>query len=301
MNEQNESNGRSDMNDMNGENETNETNPMRELDRMNSGTRYVEPQRAPGTQPIQIDWGKISSACQAKLAVNTLNGTHGGSDAETISHCTRIDIGSAIISYDNCSPDYNLLETAKEYAALGWKVLPIYGPIGVQCSCSGASCGCIGKHPITSDGLKSATLDQEQLEVWWKTLHHLNIGVATGADSGIFVLDIDVKGDKRGDISIEYLEAQHGSLPETVEAITGCGGRHLIFMHPGFPISNKQDGKCLGAGIDVRGDGGYIVAPGSKYKSGTEYRWKEGHSPQDLSPPDAPNWVLEWLTRFAVR
>src|SRR5207237_437509 len=83
----------------------------------------------------------------------------------------------------------------------------------------------------------------------------------------------DTKGAKRGDLALARLEANYGSLPKTVEAITGSGGRHLIFKHPGFTVSNKQNSKLLGDGIDVRGDGGYIVGPGSWHKSGGVYRW----------------------------
>jgi putative DNA primase/helicase len=215
-------------------------------------------------------------------------------NAGASSHCT-IDAGGWAINYDNPSSSYDLLPTAKEYASRGWQVLPLFGVLGSHCTCSTEPCGCIGKHPLTWDGLKSATTDAEQIAFWWTCHHTLNVGVATGECSGIFVLDIDINSAKHGDVSLSQLEAQHSPLPPTVEAITGSGGRHLIFKHPGFTVANKQNSGSLGHGIDVRGDGGYIVAPGSRHKSGGVYQWKAGHSPDDLSPAEAPAWLIGLL------
>src|SRR5262249_28460847 len=86
-----------------------------------------------------------------------------------------------------------------------------------------------GKEPACDTGLLAATTDAERIDRWWKSISDLNIGVATGTVSGIFVLDID--GDE-GEASLRQVEQQHGALPPTVEAITGKG-RHCYFRMRG--------------------------------------------------------------------
>ena len=92
-------------------------------------------------------------------------------------------------------------------------------------------------------------------------------------------MDIDPRHD--GNESLDALIAEYGELPMTVEAETGGGGRHPIFRHPGGEIHNRTN---IRPGIDVRGDGGYIVAPPSTHISGQHYTWKFGHAPSDVDP-----------------
>jgi hypothetical protein len=96
-----------------------------------------------------------------------------------------------------------------------------------------------------------------------------NVAIATGMESGIFVLDIDPRHG--GDKSLEMLENQYGSLPATLKSKTGNGGWHLFFRHPGTPIPNLIS--KIGSGLDIRGDGGYVVAPPSLHQSGAYYQW----------------------------
>lgn len=126
-----------------------------------------------------------------------------------------------------------------------------------------------------------------------------NIGIATGVISGFWVLDLD---GPEAEAAIARLEAEHGPLPATVEQSTGRG-RHLCFAwDPRFPVRNmsKRSQERIGAKIDVRGDGGYIVAPPSVHPGkpdegippGRIYAWTPGHAPTDLPFAPAPEWLL---------
>jgi len=140
------------------------------------------------------------------------------------------------------------------------------------------------KLPATSHGLKDATIDVEQIEAWWQVDPDFNIGIATGAVSNIFVIDVD-----GGEGELHRLEVEHGELPPTVEAIT-ARGRHIYFRHPGRPIRNSAS--RFAPGVDVRGDGGYVLAPPSIHPSGREYRWSVDCAGGLAA---APAWVLDRL------
>lgn len=188
------------------------------------------------------------------------------------------------------------LTAAAEYAAFGWLVVPLHWPKvsatgTVRCSCGKPECGSIGKHPLTPSGLKDASSDPLVLAAWWKEWPAANVGVVTGAASGIVVVDVDARDG--GMESLATLCDQNGQLPETVECRTGGGGLHLFFRHPGTSVRNSA-GK-LGAGIDVRGDGGYVVAAPSLHQSRERYRWAEGASPASQAPADMPAWLLAKL------
>jgi hypothetical protein len=128
----------------------------------------------------------------------------------------------------------------------------------------------------------------EEIEAWFERWPDANLGVVTGAISRLVVIDIDPQHD--GEESLAQLTRVHGPLPATVEAMTGGGGRHLYFEHPGRPLHNRAG---IEPGIDVRGDGGYIVAPPSLHPSGVPYRWAPGRSPQEIEPAPMPDWLLE--------
>jgi hypothetical protein len=167
---------------------------------------------------------------------------------------------------------------ALHYASvLGWRVFPLHTPIdeGV-CSCGKADCQSIGKHPRTPRGLKDATNDPEQIKRWWQRWPDANIGIATGAASGLLVIDVDPRhGGWQG---LEELFKRTGEVfPPTVEVITGSDGGHFYFRMPDADIRNST-GK-LGAGLDVRANGGYVVAAFSLHASGNRYRWKNEESP----------------------
>jgi hypothetical protein len=117
--------------------------------------------------------------------------------------------------------------------------------------------------------------------------------VPTGGATGLLVLDIDP--DHGGNETLAVLEAEHGPLPDTMEQITGSGGRHLLFKSPGPEYGNTIG--QVGRGIDSRGDGGYIIVAPSNHKSGNVYRWRDGHKPGQIEIAEAPSWLLGLLKK----
>jgi hypothetical protein len=167
-----------------------------------------------------------------------------------------------------------LLAAALVYAARGWRVHPLHEPIanGARCTCGdGPACKSKGKHPRVRDWTHVATTDEATIRAWWARWPTANIGIATGADSGLVVLDVDTGDAKRGDRTLVALVRDHGPLLVTPEVTTGSGGAHYYFAHPGGRLGNSA-GK-LGEGLDTRGDGGFVVAPPSTHASGSPYGW----------------------------
>lgn len=164
---------------------------------------------------------------------------------------------------------------ALAYAALGWRVHPL--PPG-------------RKAPPLTGWKDLATTDPATIESWWIVCPRGNIAIATGAASGIVVIDID--GDA-GDHSLLAIQDAHGPLPATVEQFTGKG-RQVFFRHPGDgPIRNRV---ALAKGIDVRADGGYVVVPPSIHPSGKEYVWEASSDPTEGCPlADLPAGWIELL------
>lgn len=183
-----------------------------------------------------------------------------------------------------------LASAALDYAARGWRVVPCHRIVNGACSCGREDCGSPGKHPRTKNGLHDATTDADAIRDWWRTWTRASVAIVTGAESGLVVIDVD--GDT-GRESLVALECEHGELPATVEAVTGSGGRHYLFRHPGASIRNRQG---LRPSIDVRGDGGYIIAPPSNHISGGVYRWDEGQAPGETELAELPAWLLNLLT-----
>jgi hypothetical protein len=134
-----------------------------------------------------------------------------------------------------------------------------------------------------------ATTEDNMLLGWWDTNPTANIAIATGKRSGIVVLDVDLDHD--GYESLQTLQDVYGRLPETPVVLTGSGGEHIYFQHPGFEIRNSA-GK-LGRGLDIRGDGGYVVAPPSIHPNGKKYEWVKPPSTSSFAP--MPEWMIELL------
>jgi hypothetical protein len=124
------------------------------------------------------------------------------------------------------------------------------------------------------------------VEHWFRRWPDANVGIVTGAISGLVVLDVDAAHG--GDASLAVLEREHGALEPTVECLTGGGGRHLYFRHPGSDTQNRVG---LRDGLDLRGDGGVVVVPPSIHPSGQAYRWREGRAPQERSVAPMPRWL----------
>jgi len=179
---------------------------------------------------------------------------------------------------------------AQAYAAkFGWHVLPLHSVRTGRCTCNRADCVSAAKHPLTLHGVADASKDPSTIAAWWRRWPFANIGIATGQVSGIVVLDVD---GPEGEESLRALEDQHGPLMETVEALTGGGGRHVLFAHPGHPVPNKV---ALAPGLDVRGDHGYIVAPPSSHASGRRYTWELSSRPGEVPLAACPPWLLDLI------
>ncbi len=168
-----------------------------------------------------------------------------------------------------------MMAAALAYAGLGWPVFPVKPR---------------GKLPLTRRGLHDASTEAAQIRAWWEQWPDANIGVAVGK-AGLWVLDVDVDADKGTDgfASLAALEAEFGRLPETVTQRTPRGGLHLLFRHPGVKVKGTA-GK-IGAGLDSRGDGGYIVVAPSVHPNGGAYRWDEDAHPLRAAAAEAPDWL----------
>ena len=180
-----------------------------------------------------------------------------------------------------------LLEAALGYAARGWHVFPCHTPAQTGCSCRRETCKNIGKHPRTKNGLSDATTDEARIRRWWQMWPHANVAIRTGAVSGLVVLDRD--DYKGGTAALQELERTYSPLPETVLGLTGGGGQHYGFAHPGTPVKNGVE--TLGPGLDIRADGGYVIAPPSLHESGKHYAWEVLHEPDDTLLAPMPAWL----------
>ncbi len=135
---------------------------------------------------------------------------------------------------------------------------------------------------------------KNEINKWYQLWANANVGIVTGAISGLIVLDIDPRHD--GEQSLAQWEKVYAPLPLTVEARTGGGGRHVYFKHPGGVIHNRVG---IAPGIDLRGDGGCVVAPPSIHKSGKAYTWVSGREPGMVALAELPKWLLRLVQRDA--
>lgn len=179
------------------------------------------------------------------------------------------------------------LEYARRYAGVGFAVLPLHSMVDGACSC-GQDCPSPGKHPHLRHGVDEASRDPLVIEAWFTRWPDANIGIATGPESGFFAIDVDPRNG--GDETLEHLTSQHGQLPDTATAETGGGGLHYLFK---WDDRRRPPGK-LGKGVDVKGDGGYIVVEPSNHKSGKAYGWRADANPLEGGEiAAAPDWIFE--------
>jgi len=160
---------------------------------------------------------------------------------------------------------FTALQAALCYATrLGWPVFPVVPA---------------GKKPLVAHGFYRATMNADQIRVWWQRWPQANIGVPTGRSTKLVVLDVDAKADPEtgwsGFDSLDRLALVEGyePLPPTRLAATGGGGLHLFYAHP--PLAQVWSTTRLRGlpGLDVKAEGGYIVCPPSQHASGQRYHW----------------------------
>jgi hypothetical protein len=182
------------------------------------------------------------------------------------------------------------LAAALRYAALEWAVLPIYGFRDGRCAC-GNDCEKPGKHPRTRRGVKDAASDPRKIRAWWGEWPNANVAIATGRISGLLVMDVDLSTG-----GYESLKELLGGKerPRTPTVKTGGGGLHLY-----FELSSRAGAKnrvSILPGLDIRADGGFVVAPPSSHVSGQRYEWLPGLAPWEVELTPVPSWLTKLLS-----
>jgi len=176
-------------------------------------------------------------------------------------------------------------KVAVRYSELGYLVFPCYEIIDGHCACGKEDCGSPGKHPRTPHGVKDASKDPQQIKAWWDQWPNANIGLATGKESGVIVLDIDKHG---GFESLKQLEDEYSPLPETPWVMTGGGGEHHFFAYtPGI-----KNAVGILQGLDLRSDGGYVICPYSNHISGHAYEWEASSTLTALPLAPLPEYIV---------
>lgn len=176
------------------------------------------------------------------------------------------------------------------------------GKSTVAADCRGAAHACArrggsplpieprGKRPLVAWlELQRRIADDDEIAAWFARWPDANVGIVTGRVSGIVVVDVDPRHG--GADSLRQLQREHAGLPPTVEAVTG-GGRHLYFALR-EPVLHNRVG--LRPGIDLRAEGGCVVAPPSMHPGGRCYAWVPGHEPESLAPAPLPAWFIALL------
>jgi hypothetical protein len=192
----------------------------------------------------------------------------------------------------------HMLDEALALSARGFRIVPIHTPGPNGCSCErGVACGgSTGKHPRLNAWQKDASTDAQRIRTWWRSWPDANIGLVMGGPRRLVAVDIDGPG---GRATIERLQGMHGELPATLTSRSGRvdGGEHRFFHVPeGLDLSaiKNRAGK---AGwpmpkVDIRTEGGQVVAPPSLHASGNRYSWLDRRTLIATLP--------EWLYKLAT-
>ena len=190
--------------------------------------------------------------------------------------------------------EQNNLFLALEYALRGWLVFPTHAIVEGHCTCNNSSCGSKGKHPLSPHGFKDASRDNTIIEKWWGQHPHANVAVRTGKESGLVVVDIDPCNG--GDESLQHLFSLFDEFPRTPVVYTGGDGIHFYFAYPHKGPEIKCTANLCGLpGIDIKAEGGYVVAPNSTHISGQTYRWAMDNHVAGINAAPLPPWLLEHL------
>lgn len=158
--------------------------------------------------------------------------------------------------------DHDIASMATAYVRRGWKVIQLHDVTAGWCSCRDATaCESAGKHPVARAWQNSFIDSVEGVAAAWAARPVANVGIVTGPVSGIWVLDVDPAHG--GHERLAELVAQFGPVPDTYTVGTGSGGTHYYFTTRGLDFDLTNSRGALPAGIDVRGRGGFVVAPPS--------------------------------------
>lgn len=193
----------------------------------------------------------------------------------------------------NHNRNNNILQWALLYAKFGWHVFPIFEMRGGKCACGGRPRCKPGKHPRTDHGHLDATTDPKKIKEWWDQWPNANIGIATGEVSGLLVIDVDPRNLKPQ--TLPDLSRKVGPMPECPMVDTGGGGWHNYFNHPTARTTGSRTG--IAPGIDIKANGGYVIAPPSNHASGGVYVWRI--APERVALPDLSQAWLDLIDRAA--
>ncbi|WP_316202839.1 MULTISPECIES: bifunctional DNA primase/polymerase [unclassified Bradyrhizobium] len=174
-----------------------------------------------------------------------------------------------------------MLDAALSYVREGWHVFPARIDGKVKRGCTS------GKR--TNGNRWGHTNDPALAERYWRRWPSAAIGIPTGTVNGIFVVDVDTKVGHGVDglASLQALEARCGALPDTRRAVSPTGSVHYYFCLPEGVVVKNSSGD-IGVGIDVRGEGGMVIAPPSVREGKGAYRWD---SLMEIAEP--PPWLLD--------
>ncbi len=194
------------------------------------------------------------------------------------------------------SPPPSMEDEALALLRLGLCLVPMHRPTDGGCSCNkGRGCRSVGKHPRIKSWTDNASGDESVVRGWWRRWPGANVGIATGARSGIVVLDLD---GPEGIEAAKRLAAPHGGLPRTLAVRTGGGGFHCFFRwDDARPLGNRV---ALVPKVDFRGEGGCVIAPPSLHRSGRRYAWllPEGATePRVEQILPLPDWLAAAVER----
>jgi hypothetical protein len=189
------------------------------------------------------------------------------------------DNGVAAANFKTTAPD--MRAHALDYAGKSWPVFP---------------CNPMDKHPLTPHGFKDATTDADQIEAWWKRWPNAMIGSPMGSATGIIAIDPDVPDEPGGPNGLAHwieLQKRHGEVPPTRTHVTPSGGRHVLFAWDASrPLTNKE-GDLKGTGINVRGEGGYVIMPPSRRADGVPYELERPALADTIVAP--PRWLVDLI------
>ena len=185
---------------------------------------------------------------------------------------------AAGVSIEGMNRGLEKLQAALRYASEGFQIVPCHAVMSDKCFCRRKSCSSAGKHPRISNWTVRATCDASQIRNWWKKWPNANLGVATGAGSGVVVFDLDGEDGKQ---TLRQLAEADPSILKTRVHETGGGGLHCFYRHPGFTVKNAVR---IRPGLDIRGDDGLIILPPSVHLSGAQYAVRD-HQSIALLPP----------------
>lgn len=201
-------------------------------------------------------------------------------------------------------------EAIEFYIRLGFKVFPVHGVTGqapgshdedsphdsepkLRCTCGEPDCKSPGKHPMTKHGFKNATDDLDILLEFFRKHPDANIGIATGQVSKIVVVDVDPQNG--GNATFGKFNLTEEDLKDVPMVHSGGGGRHFYYR---YPPSGMPKVAQLGPGVDLKHDGGYIIAPPSRHISGGTYHWDASRPILSVEQvPEFPQKLLDLIPK----